>query len=68
MTPSRWAQVKEIFSAAQDEPPERREAFLNEACPDVLLQAEVRKLLQPENAPSLVSPIIRLVVLIRPKV
>ena len=34
MTPERWKQVKEIFSAALERPVEERGAFLGEACGD----------------------------------
>jgi eukaryotic-like serine/threonine-protein kinase len=42
-----WAQIREVFHAASEQPPDRREAFLREACSgdDVLLN-EVRGLLE----------------------
>lgn len=61
MTPERWSRVKEIFSAAMEEPPDRRETFLNEACPDESLRAEVRRLVQAEDSPTLESPLSRIV-------
>jgi tetratricopeptide (TPR) repeat protein/predicted Ser/Thr protein kinase len=56
MTAARWAQLKEIFSAATERPPEEREAFLDHACPDASLREDVRKLMEAEGRPSLESP------------
>jgi len=57
MTPARWAQMKEIFSAAQEKPVSEREAFLNDVCADASLREEVRKLLEAEDRPALESPV-----------
>ena len=46
MTPERWVRVREIFAAALAEPPDRRSAFLGDACAgDPELQAEAQALL-----------------------
>ena len=46
MTPEGWARVKEIFNAALDQSPEKREKFLSEACGgDESLRREVNRLL-----------------------
>ena len=46
MTPERWADVGRLFDAAQDLPPESREAFLEGQCDgDADLKAEVGSLL-----------------------
>src|SRR3954470_5412652 len=46
MTPERWMRVREVFEAALDEPPERRSAFVADACAgDAALEAEARALL-----------------------
>ncbi|HET8644765.1 MAG TPA: protein kinase, partial [Vicinamibacteria bacterium] len=42
---SRWPLVKELFQAALDRPPAERAAFLDQACPDADLRAEVQSLL-----------------------
>jgi len=34
MTPERWRRLQELFDAAADRPPDAREAFLADACPD----------------------------------
>jgi len=52
MTPERWAQMKEIFSAVQEKPVSEREAFLNDVCPDSSLREEVRKLLEAHDRPA----------------
>ena len=42
----RWSRIAEIFEAALAEPPERRDAYLAEACAgDAELETEVRSLL-----------------------
>ncbi len=47
----RWARVGEIFDAALREPPERRDAFLSEACGgDPELESEVRSLLASHDS------------------
>jgi serine/threonine-protein kinase len=46
VTPERWVRVREIFAAALAEPPDRRSAFLGEACAgDSELQTEAQALL-----------------------
>lgn len=46
MTPERWKQVEELYHAAQLQGPERREAFLDQACGgDEELRREVASLL-----------------------
>lgn len=46
MTPEGWTRVKEIFDAALDQSPEKREKFLAEACGgDESLRGEVNRLL-----------------------
>jgi len=54
LTPERWLQVKELFSAAQERDPADRTAFLVEACGgDESLRAEVESLLKAaELAPA----------------
>src|SRR5579859_734885 len=54
LTPERWLQVKELFSAAQERNPADRTAFLVEACGgDESLRAEVESLLRAaELAPA----------------
>jgi tetratricopeptide (TPR) repeat protein/predicted Ser/Thr protein kinase len=57
MTPARWAQMKDVYSAAMEKPPAERDAFLDEACPDASLREEVGKLLAAEDRPPLESPL-----------
>ena len=46
MTPERWRQITEIFHAARERDPERREAFVAEACrDDPTLRREVEAML-----------------------
>ncbi len=46
MTPERWSQIKDIFSAVIDRSPEERQSALTEACQgDLELQQELRRLL-----------------------
>jgi serine/threonine-protein kinase len=45
MSPEKWLEVKEIFNAAHDLPPDKRQSFLAEKCPDDELRAEVEALL-----------------------
>ena len=46
MTPERWMRVREILAAALSQPPDRRSAFLGEACAgDLELQTEAQALL-----------------------
>jgi Tol biopolymer transport system component/tRNA A-37 threonylcarbamoyl transferase component Bud32 len=56
MTPERWAQIKEIFGAALEEPEHERAGWLDSACgADGLLRAEVERLLAQDDE-SLKSP------------
>ena len=56
MTPERWAQIKEIFNAAQEKPERERTGFLNSACgADGSLRVEVERLLAQDDE-SLMSP------------
>lgn len=52
MSPERWQQVKSLFQALLDQPPDQRPAFLDQACPaDAELRREVESLLAfHENA------------------
>jgi serine/threonine protein kinase len=46
MTPERWREITEIFHAARERDPARREAFVSEACrDDPSLRREVEKML-----------------------
>jgi serine/threonine-protein kinase len=57
MTPTRWAQIKEIFEAALEVPASGWVAFLDSVCgSDIELRAEVERLLAQDTA-SLQSPI-----------
>jgi serine/threonine protein kinase len=50
MTPDRWAQIKEIFGAAQERPEYQRAVWLDSACgADVLLRGEVERLLAQDE-------------------
>jgi serine/threonine protein kinase len=52
MTPERWSQIKELFYAALDLPPDQRTAFLVRECAgDVSLQAELERLLEAHERP-----------------
>lgn len=44
-----WPQVKSFYLAAQDLPPERRDAWLEDNCTDPEVQREVRELLAAED-------------------
>jgi serine/threonine protein kinase/WD40 repeat protein len=56
MTPKRWARIKEVFNAAQEQPLSERAAWLDETCRgDDLLRAEVERLLA-QDGESLPSP------------
>jgi len=51
MHADRWERVKAIFAAAVEEPPARRDAFLDEACAgDASLRAEVQSLIDGHQA------------------
>ena len=53
MSPDRHDRVSELYHAASAHPPEKRDAFLTEACgEDVALRAEVESLLRFEGAAS----------------
>ena len=50
---TRWERVKELFDQAIERPPEERAGFLDEACDDPAVRAEVEALLEAEeHAPS----------------
>src|SRR6185503_17563297 len=50
MKPDRWRKVDELFEAALEREPERRAAFLDEACgSDKELRREVEKMLDFDN-------------------
>ncbi|WP_181918871.1 serine/threonine protein kinase [Wenzhouxiangella sediminis] len=46
---SRWQQVKSFYSAAQDLPPDKREAWLADNCTDADIRREVRELLAADR-------------------
>lgn len=46
----RWQQVEDLFGAALDRPVEARRAFLESACADTSLRAEVQRLLAAHEA------------------
>ncbi|MEE4303404.1 MAG: serine/threonine-protein kinase [Wenzhouxiangella sp.] len=46
---SRWQQVKSFYSAAQDLPPDKREAWLADNCTDAGIRREVRELLAADR-------------------
>src|SRR5687767_4955488 len=59
MTPERWRRVEKLYDAARALPPERRAAFLAEACSgDEALRREVDTLLAqpPSDGPFLERP------------
>jgi len=57
MTPQRWAQIKEMFGSAFERPEAERSAFLDSACDgDAELRADVERLLEQGDDPSLHSP------------
>ncbi|HEX9733030.1 MAG TPA: serine/threonine-protein kinase [Thermoanaerobaculia bacterium] len=45
MSSDRWNQVAEVFQKALDLPPDQRELYLREECPDAALRGEVEALL-----------------------
>jgi len=51
MTPERWQHVQDLFHHALDLAPEERTAFLNKACDDPTLHADVEALLAADSAP-----------------
>ena len=61
MTPARWSQIKEVFSAALETPDSERPRFLESACDgDADLRAEVERLLAGNQEPSWQSPAAKL--------
>ena len=61
MTPARWSQIKELFSAALETPESERPRFLESACGgDADLRAEVERLLAGNEEPSWQSPAAKL--------
>ncbi len=61
MTPARWSQIKELFSAALETPESERSRFLESACGgDADLRAEVERLLAGNEEPSWQSPAAKL--------
>ena len=47
--PERWRSVEELYQAAIERPPDQREAFLKESCPDEEMRREVESLLRFEG-------------------
>jgi serine/threonine protein kinase len=43
--PDRWRSIEELYHAALDQPPDRRAAYLDEACADEQIKREVESLL-----------------------
>jgi Tol biopolymer transport system component len=61
VTPARWSQIKELFSAALETPESERPRFLESACGgDADLRAEVERLLAGNEEPSWQSPAAKL--------
>ena len=61
MTPARWSQIKELFSAALELSESERPRFLESACGgDADLRAEVERLLAGNEEPSWQSPAAKL--------
>ncbi|MGA9626268.1 MAG: serine/threonine-protein kinase, partial [Bryobacteraceae bacterium] len=61
MTPARWSQIKELFSAALETPESERPRFLESACGgDADLRTEVERLLAGNEEPSWQSPAAKL--------
>jgi eukaryotic-like serine/threonine-protein kinase len=57
MTPQRWARIKDVFGAAFELPQAEQSAFLDSTCAgDGELRAEVERLLEEGDDPSLHSP------------
>lgn len=53
MTPQHWQQVKQVFQSALERPPDRRVAFLDEACAsDPSLRCEVESLISSHDQAS----------------
>jgi hypothetical protein len=51
MTPERWHQLKEVFSAARDRRPSERAAFLDApGAGDAVLRAEIEALLAADDS------------------
>ena len=52
MTPQRWQQIKSLFNAALERPPEDRAAYLHEHCGnDIELREDVESLLRTHDEP-----------------
>jgi serine/threonine protein kinase len=49
MTADRWRRVEHLYHAARERPPEERDRFLEGACADDQLRAEVESLLQKDS-------------------
>jgi serine/threonine protein kinase len=61
VTPERWSQIKELFSAALETPELERSRFLESACGgDADLRAEVERMLAGNEEPSWQSPAAKL--------
>jgi serine/threonine protein kinase/dienelactone hydrolase len=45
LTPERWQEVKKVFAAALDQPPEERSAYLDRACAEPEVRREVESLI-----------------------
>ncbi|HET7755679.1 MAG TPA: protein kinase [Steroidobacteraceae bacterium] len=54
MTPERWSRLKELFSTASELDAAQRAAYLEEACEDAELRAELASLLQAQQASRIV--------------
>ena len=51
MTAEQWTQVQHLFEAALDRDPSERDAFLNDACGNAAIRAEVASLLDADATP-----------------
>src|SRR5215468_7073233 len=49
MTADRWRRVEQLYHAARERPPEERDRFLEGACANDELRAEVESLLQNDS-------------------
>src|SRR5581483_8251293 len=51
MTPEKWDRIRDLFHAALDVPPDRRNAFLRNRCDDPNIRGQVEALLSdPESS------------------
>ena len=50
MTPERWREIEQLFHAALERAPGKRAAFLDNACRDPAMRAEVEALLRSDGA------------------